>query len=71
MIPVVSHKVLTQQLRALELNGIVSRERLDKEMTVAYALTELGLTLRTSLAALASWGQKHHQELGVELDWRP
>ena len=71
MIPEISHKVLTQQLRALELNGIIGREQRDDEMTVAYALTEFGLTLRTSLAALASWGQKHHQELGVELDWRP
>jgi DNA-binding HxlR family transcriptional regulator len=70
-IPGISHKVLTQQLRALESNRLISRARVRNEQTEAYELTAFGRTLRPSLAALASWGQKHHAELGVRLVWRP
>ena len=68
--PQISHKVLTQQLRALELNKLITRERVQNNGNVAYELTEFGRTLRPSLAALANWGQKHHEELGVELVWK-
>jgi DNA-binding HxlR family transcriptional regulator len=70
-IPGISHKVLTQQLRALESNGLITRARIQNEQTEAYELTAFGRTLRPSLAALANWGQKHHAELGVRLVWRP
>jgi DNA-binding HxlR family transcriptional regulator len=69
-IPGISHKVLTQQLRALESNRLISRAH-QKEHTDAYELTEFGRTLKPSLTALAAWGQKHHAELGVQLVWRP
>lgn len=70
-IPGISHKVLTQQLRALETNGLIGRAHVRNDRSEAYALTELGRTLRPSLAALANWGQKHHVDLGVRLQWRP
>jgi DNA-binding HxlR family transcriptional regulator len=69
-IPRISHKVLTQQLRALESNRLISRARVQTEHE-AYELTAFGRTLRPSLAALANWGEKHHAELGVRLVWRP
>jgi DNA-binding HxlR family transcriptional regulator len=69
--PQISQKVLTQQLRALELNRLITRERVQNNGNVAYELTEFGRTLRPSLAALANWGQKNCGELGVELVWRP
>jgi DNA-binding HxlR family transcriptional regulator len=68
--PHISHKVLTQQLRALEVDRIIVRERAQSNGNVAYELTEFGRTLRPSLTALANWGQKHHPEVGVELAWR-
>jgi DNA-binding HxlR family transcriptional regulator len=70
-IPWISHKVLTQQLRALESNRLISRARSQNGQTEAYELTAFGRTLRPSLAALANWGQKHHAELGVRLVRRP
>ena len=70
-IPGISHKVLTQQLRALESNRLIRRARLPDEQTDAYELTGFGRTLKPSLAALANWGQKHHAELGVRLLRRP
>ena len=69
-IPGISHKVLTQQLRALESNRLISRAH-QKEHTDAYELTEFGRTLKPSLTALAAWGQKYHAELGMRLVWRP
>ena len=69
--PGISHKVLTQQLRALESNRLIRRARLPNEQGEAYELTGFGRTLKPSLAALANWGQKHHVELGVRLVRRP
>jgi DNA-binding HxlR family transcriptional regulator len=66
-IPGISHKVLTQQLRALESNRLISRTRVPDDQTEAYELTGFGRTLKPSLTALANWGQKHHVELGVRL----
>ena len=70
-IPGISHKVLTQQLRALESNRLIRRARLPDEQSEAYELTGFGRTLKPALAALANWGQKHHAELGVGLLRRP
>jgi DNA-binding HxlR family transcriptional regulator len=70
-IPGISHKVLTQQLRALESNRLISRARVPNERNEVYELTGFGRTLKPSLTALANWGQKHHAELGIRLVWRP
>jgi DNA-binding HxlR family transcriptional regulator len=67
--PQISHKVLTQQLRALQTDQIVVRKRLPNAH-VAYELTELGHSLEPALTALADWGLEHYPELGVELIWR-
>jgi DNA-binding HxlR family transcriptional regulator len=58
--PGVSHKVLTQQLRALERDGIVERVSDAKEV-VTYRMTELGRTLRPALSELAAWGTRHQK----------
>lgn len=55
--PGVSHKVLTQQLRALERDGIVERS-MDAKQVVTYRMTELGRTLRPALTELAAWGTR-------------
>ncbi|MCX6848044.1 MAG: helix-turn-helix domain-containing protein [Verrucomicrobia bacterium] len=56
-IPEVSGKVLTEQLRELERDGIIQRTVFATvPPTVEYSLTELGLTLRPVLRALAEWG---------------
>lgn len=64
--PQVAHKVLTQQLRQLEADGVIRRITSDRALTAGgYQLTEFGRTLRPALSALASWGKTHCRSMGV------
>ncbi|WP_149697055.1 helix-turn-helix domain-containing protein [Chitinophaga sp. CF418] len=58
---IISKKVLTDQLRELEEDGIVKRE-VFKELPprVEYSLTPKGLELLPILNMLTRWNQKHH-----------
>lgn len=57
-IPPVSQKMLTQQLRELEADGIVSRQvYAEVPPRVEYSLTVLGSTLKPVLQGLYAWGQ--------------
>ncbi|MEV4432247.1 helix-turn-helix domain-containing protein [Streptomyces sp. NPDC049555] len=60
-IPGVSEKVLSQQLREMELDGVVNREECHQILprAVEYSLTELGIALHESLQPLAAWGADH------------
>lgn len=57
-VPGVSEKMLTQQLRELESDGIVHRE-VYREVPprVEYSLTPLGRTLNAALLPLGEWGE--------------
>lgn len=58
-IPPVSQKVLTQQLRELEADGIVSRTvYAEVPLKVEYALTSRGVSLTPILDALYRWGEE-------------
>lgn len=60
MLPGVTEKVLTAQLRELETHGIVSREVYDEvPPRVEYALTEPGVALGLALEPLGRWGREH------------
>ncbi|MEE0435227.1 MAG: helix-turn-helix domain-containing protein [Peptococcaceae bacterium] len=62
----VSQKVLTQQLRAMEADGLVHREvYAEVPPRVEYSLTELGQSLKPILDAMMDWGMdyKKHYEL--------
>lgn len=64
----VTHKVLAQQLRALERDGFVIRTELDGEVRhVEYALSEFGGTLRPVLNVMAEWAKEHHRQVGATL----
>ena len=54
----VTHKVLSQQLRELERDGMITR-RVYAEVPprVEYSLSELGETLRAPLAVFCQWGE--------------
>ncbi|WP_461224597.1 winged helix-turn-helix transcriptional regulator [Lacticaseibacillus suihuaensis] len=57
-IPGITQKMLTQQLRELERDGIVSRTVYPQvPPKVEYALTERGKSLRTVLVAMFDWGE--------------
>jgi len=59
-IPGVSERMLTQQLRELEGDGIVHREVYPEvPPKVEYSLTEYGRTLRPITNVMCEWGQKH------------
>ncbi|QEU92118.1 winged helix-turn-helix transcriptional regulator [Streptomyces kanamyceticus] len=60
----VSEKVLIQQLRELESDGIVHRE-VYREVPpkVEYSLTALGNSLNTALIPLGLWGDEHMQQV--------
>lgn len=56
----VSQKMLTQTLRGLERDGLVSRTVYPEvPVRVEYALTEAGRTLREPLRALEEWSITH------------
>lgn len=60
LIPGVTHKVLAQQLRELERDGVLSRTVYAVvPPVVEYALTERGHTLWPILDALCAWGREH------------
>jgi DNA-binding HxlR family transcriptional regulator len=60
----ITSKVLTQTLRALERDGLISRTAYDESPPrVEYELTPLGLTLREPLAAIRDWAEAHLAEI--------
>jgi DNA-binding HxlR family transcriptional regulator len=58
--PRISQKVLTQQLRELERDGIVHREMfVEMPVRVEYSLTPFGKKFRPLLETLDSWARKN------------
>lgn len=59
-IPTISRKVLTEQLKELELDGLVVRKQY-KEIPprVEYSLTELGESLSSVFDEMAAWSRKY------------
>lgn len=59
-IPGISKKVLTDNLRALEADGLVDREVFaEVPPRVVYSLSELGSTLRPVIEAMGDWGTEY------------
>jgi len=64
LIPAITHKILTQQLRELEADGLVRRKvYAEVPPHVEYSLTALGRTLIPVLNAMALWGHEHEQDV--------
>jgi len=58
--PEVTQKMLTQQLRELETDGIIHRKVYPEvPPRVEYSLTEKGNTLKPILKHMSKWGQEH------------
>lgn len=63
-VPGISKKVLTDNLRALEGDGLVVREAFaEVPPRVEYSLSALGETLRPILDAMQAWGEKYKETL--------
>lgn len=67
----VSDKVLIQQLKELEADGVVSRTDYQEiPPRVDYALTPFGRSLIESMAALCEWGSANSDAIAVALERR-
>ncbi len=65
-IPDISKRMLTQTLRDLERDGLVSRRVFPtKPPSVDYRLTELGESLLEPLTGLIAWAEKSQSEIAV------
>jgi len=64
-LPGVSSRVLSAALKDLEDNHIVAREAIDTTapITVEYALTDYGKSLKTAMEALVQLGVEHRREV--------
>lgn len=60
----ISSRVLSAELKELELNGFIKRTVLPvTPAAVEYELTEYAQTLREILLALGSWGTTHREKI--------
>ncbi|MFP7169950.1 helix-turn-helix domain-containing protein [Terribacillus sp. 7520-G] len=60
LMPNISQKMLTQQLRELEADGIINRIQYHElPPRVEYELSEYGWSLKGILDSLCSWGESH------------
>lgn len=63
-IPDISKRMLTQTLRDLERDGIVSRQVFPtKPPSVEYGLTELGRDAMVPIFALMDWAERRHADI--------
>lgn len=59
-IPTISRKVLTQQLKELERDGLIVRKQYKEiPLRVEYALTDLGKSLTSVFKEMAAWGKEN------------
>ncbi|MEM7659696.1 MAG: helix-turn-helix domain-containing protein [Bacteroidota bacterium] len=66
-LPGISGKVLSKDLKDLEMNKLIKREVFETyPITVKYSLTEYGKTLEPVVEAMRQWGLKHRKEIMKE-----
>ncbi|MAI89651.1 helix-turn-helix domain-containing protein [Ponticaulis sp.] len=64
MVGDISKRMLTQTLRQLERDGLISRTVYPtKPPSVEYALTLLGESVLAPIAQLTSWAEDHHDDI--------
>lgn len=62
----ISQKVLTQQLRSMEEDGLVDRKvYAEVPPRVEYSLTETGSSLKPILDSMWAWGEKYQEQMNV------
>ncbi|OLT38665.1 HxlR family transcriptional regulator [Saccharomonospora sp. CUA-673] len=63
-IPGISQRMLTQTLKLLERDGLVTRTAYAEiPPRVEYDLTDLGRSLLDAVTAMAEWAVAHHEEI--------
>ncbi|WP_165075831.1 winged helix-turn-helix transcriptional regulator [Paludisphaera rhizosphaerae] len=62
----ISEKMLIQQLREMEADGIVDRRDFHEiPPRVEYSLTEFGVSLSVALKPLCDWGRDHMERIAA------
>lgn len=60
----ISGKILSKELKDLEMNQLITRTVMDTQpITVEYAITEYGQTLKNVTSVIADWGIKHRKRI--------
>ncbi len=63
LIPDISERVLSRELRELENHQIIAREVFEEKiLRVEYSLTEIGNEVLPLLNSLTEWGNKYNQK---------
>ena len=63
-IPGLTPKMLSKELKELEVNGLADRHVYDTvPVTVEYELTSYGKTLKPLIGELHKWGSKHRKKI--------
>ncbi|RAJ06935.1 HxlR family transcriptional regulator [Chitinophaga skermanii] len=63
-IPTINPRMLSKELKELEINGIVARKVNDsKPVTVDYELTSSGYAIRPVLEVMINWGMEHRASI--------
>ena len=69
LLPGISEKVLMEQLREMESDGIIARhEAPGRPVKVVYSLTSHGAALNDGVHALSHWGLSHRARKTVTAD---
>ncbi|TDL30847.1 HxlR family transcriptional regulator [Jeotgalibacillus sp. S-D1] len=68
LMPAITQKMLTQQLRELEADGVVNRLVYDQvPPKVVYSLSDYGWSLKPILDTMCSWGEQHIESTSQEV----
>ena len=63
-IPGITDKMLSKELRDLEVNQLIKRTVYDSvPVVVEYSMTPAGKTLEKLIGELQSWGEKHRKRI--------
>lgn len=64
MVPGISHKVFTKELKSLEADHLIERKAYPVvPPMVEYSITDLGLSLKPALSDLCNWGKIYIDQL--------
>jgi len=64
MVDGISGKVLSRELKDLEMNKLISRTVKDTQpISVEYAITEYGNSFKELIQIMSEWGVKHRKEI--------
>lgn len=65
LLPKITHRILTKQLRELEEDGVIYRynETINHRQYTFYALTSIGESLMFIIDAMYDWGESRIEEL--------